>query len=1409
MTRLTELALRWPAITFLALAGVLIGGLWAARSLDRELIPEVELPEAAVLAAWPDAAADQVVRDLVPPIEAALAGIDEVPVVEVSATAADGLAVVRLRTEQGTGQAALRDAIRARRHMLDLPEGAAEPEIVLADAIAPPVVRASVRASRQDLDSVALQRLIEDVIVPEVEAVAGVGRVLHVGGADEKIFLNLDPAKMATAGVTLDTIHALLAAHDVSLPAGELRADGRSIPLRVGHGLRDEADLAALALGPHGGATGAGERRARGASGTATPDRAATRPAGTGAVGRAASPAPEPTGSATAAVTATPRGSLARLQVVVVVEGDTLIGLGERYGVSPDLIRQLNGLGADDPLLAGSVLRIPLAAGDDRLPPLWQAFGVTRAGEIMPGVLDRALAEAPAAVSNLTGAQLLALPSATVRRLPLPLVARQPDEVRLALARRMGVLPSATPSPAPDATPASAAGAGAARPPGPSGRDPSAQPGQDQVTPVVRLGDVATITREVEVGRTIHRSDGRSSQGLLVFEERGANTVATAQQVLRRLEALESDDRLDGIEWQIASEQATFVDQTLARVRNLGLLGGLLAVLIALFFLGFSARATLVIAVGVPLAILSALLLMQLRGLTLNLLTLAGLVIALGRVAGDAFIVLESIDRPAPRGEDGGREAAIAGTRAVAGAVTAATLVAVVVSLPLVSAGGVTRALALPFAQAMSYALVAGLIVALMVVPLLASRLPRREHRPEQDETSPEHHATRPEQDATSLDPGETWLERAYMPVLTWVLDHRLATVLLASLLAAASLAIVGVIQRGFLPSLDGPTVQVELALPPGTALASTDAAARRIEARLMVLPGITAVETTVGRDAEGFDRLPGDDGARAVFFAVLADGADAGAAAARVRKALDGLRDETGRSGPDRADGAEADPVAAGMPMTFTVNTGAVAGPRGNLYGLRVQSDDEAALREVTARILAALGDEESWRERGYGEVPIVNLRSDLTPARDVVEVDVDPAAAIQHGLTADQVAAVLRAAIEGQALGQVELAGPDGPATLAVVARYPDDDLDTVAALADFEIEGRSGAVRLGDIAAIRERPGPARITRIDGRRAALISGLISSGDTFGVGGDAAAIIADLNLDEVTGAGLVEVGLGLASRRQRQEFSTLLIALPIAIIAVFLIMVVTFGSLHLPFSVLFSLPFALSGALAGLALAGRPLGLAGLIGLLTLIGIVTANAIVLVEPVRRHRAHGLDARAALLDAGRTRVRPFIVTALATVVALLPLAFGPTEGAFAGPELAAPLIGGLVAATLLTLIVVPVIYSLLDSLRTWAGMQLAPVAPVDTPVATIGTAAVDAANALVAGAPVDEMDATARRAEPIEEDAGVAAAAAAAASDVAARSALLTDTGAIQAIPASAPAETTAASERPLDTGEVPIMPG
>ncbi len=1466
MTRMTRMALDNPSITILLMLALVAAGVFSAFTLNQELIPDIQPPQATILVLYPGASADEVTASVIEPIEDAAEEISDIDVLEISSTASENIGVVSITSEFGTSQDDIETAIEEALGDVALPDDAEEPEILLFRFSDIPVLQASVSG---EIDRRELQALMEDEIVPELEAIEGVSEVSLTGTSEDRVFLRLDPEALDELGVTLQDIRSALQSNDLSFPAGTLTNDGRITPLQVTNRITSTRLLERLVVkdpnasnGPPGGGPGGPPQAAFGALPTGpfpipllvqaqaaavrvtlettddlTPELVAqleaidpgflrsaavaiveSLPAGgiaalpqdviaalpsdlqlelaeiSGGTLPSAAVAQDTEAEEVADVnqesqdeaesdtesdsvsTDEDAESARTIRIVVVQPGETADSIAARFGSGADDIEDENDLEAGEFPDPGTLLRVPIPDEIDRLPPVWRLAGAEEPADITPDVLETVVAAAPSAVSELTPEQLVALPAETIQRLPAAFLARQDDRVREALvARRDGRELPADDEPVDDELI----------------DDDDVDEEVTEPVPadgLVRLGDVATIEIAPEETETLNRTDRQTSVGLIVLKEGDANTVSVVRAVEDRIAELQDDlPEFNSLEYNAIFEQASFIEESLSGVINEGLLGGVFAVIVILIFLFFSFRATLIVAVSIPLSILTALLLMKWQGLSLNLLTLSGLTIAIGRVVDDSIVVLENLFRNIQQGATS-REALIEATRQVAAAITTATLVTVAVFLPLGFIGGLTREFFLPFALTTSYALLASLIVALTVIPLLTRWLLSEDTVPQDRETG---------------------LQRMYTPFVSWALDHRWLTLGLAVAFFVLSLGLRRFIPTTFLPSFGEPSVTIEMTLPPGTDLETTDAVTRLVEDIVDAEEDILRFETTVGRGADfsGFGEISGANKAKSYTFATFrdesadggpfaawfADDVDAEAIAVRLRDDLDELNDvdvvsrrlETlgdegviedperiARQLEKRVAEANLDADGATDVFEFVVSSAAVGGPPAGAYDLLITGDDEDELREATNLILTALADRGEWEdEEGYDlvaddevesddaddesfferlfgtgddensnsddeassdneensdadetvedkstdteeklEFPIINLSSNLTEARQVLSVDVDPAKALARGLSPAAVAFALRPVLDPEDVGAIEIEEDGELRRIDVKADYPTGTITDKASLEAYEIANRDGdKVRLSDIATVELRDGAVEITRSGGMRSAKISGEILDADTFGVTASADNIIERLKKDNRALFGdpddadedrPVLVSTGVNSQQQQDGFADMLTVVPISIGIAYLFLVLLFRSLMTPLIILLSLPFAVSGAFIALAVTQRPLGISSLIGMLALIGIVVTNAVVLLDFVKQMQDKGTDVRTALIEGGRLRVRPILMTALATGIALVPLAIGLTEGALIASELATTVIGGLITSTALTLVVVPVLYSLLGDLR-------------------------------------------------------------------------------------------------------------
>ncbi|GAA1849554.1 efflux RND transporter permease subunit [Pseudonocardia ailaonensis] len=810
-------------------------------------------------------------------------------------------------------------------------------------------------------------------------------------------------------------------------------------------------------------------------------------------------------------------------------------------------------------------------------------------------------------------------------------------------------------------TPGVAAGGAGGGSPGPgaagSGAAGSGAAGSGAAAPV-RLGDIATVTSQAAPATGYTRTNGAPSIGIGVTKTPDANTVTVSHEVRDAIGRI--SDALGGsaqnAQVTVVFDQAPFIEQSVHDLTVEGLLGLAFAVIVILVFL-LSVRATLVTAVSIPLSVLIAMIVLDLGGYTLNILTLGALTVAIGRVVDDSIVVIENIKRHVGRGRPT-PDVVVGAVREVAGAITASTITTVAVFAPIGLVGGQVGELFRPFAVTVTAALLASLVVSLTLVPVLASAVLRGKKRAAAGSrevagaAAPGAPAVAPAEDEPV-----TRMQRAYVPVVRGAVRRPVVTILVALLILAGTFALVPRLTTNFLGDAGGNTVSVTQQMPPGTGLPRADAAARRVEDVVRGTAGVQSYQVTVGSSAGTF--RPGSAGTTPTRFSItLADGSDATAVQDDLRTRLAALTD-------------------AGE-LT-------VAGGQGGLGGSDLQVDVHAA----DPQALAQAADQVQKAVAGIAGV--TDVRNDLAAAQPSVDVQVDRQKAAAAGLTEAQVGQSVAAALRGTPIGTLTIDGVDE----SVVLRAGDPPAD-VPSLRSLPITTLRGPVPLSELATVTETSSAPTISHTDGTRSASITAR-PTGDDVG----AASTTLQTTIDGLRLPAGATAEIGGVSTQQSDAFTQLFLALLAAVAVVYLVMVVTFRSLVQPLILLVSVPFAATGAIGLLVSTGTPLGVPALIGMLMLVGIVVTNAIVLIDLVNQYRRAGHSIRDAVLEGASRRLRPIVMTAVATIFALLPMSLGLTGGGvFISQPLAIVVIGGLISSTLLTLVLVPVLYSLVERAR-------------------------------------------------------------------------------------------------------------
>ncbi|GAA4250934.1 efflux RND transporter permease subunit [Dactylosporangium darangshiense] len=792
------------------------------------------------------------------------------------------------------------------------------------------------------------------------------------------------------------------------------------------------------------------------------------------------------------------------------------------------------------------------------------------------------------------------------------------------------------------------------------------------VTPTAKLGDVATVELKTEDATSITRTDGKESLGISVTASPDGNAVKISHAVQDKLAELQKslggDTKITTI-----FDQAPFVEQSIKSLSTEGALGLLFAVLVILLFL-FSIRSTLVTAVSIPLSVVVALIGLWVGDYSLNLLTLGALTIAVGRVVDDSIVVLENIKRHLEYGE-AKVQAILTGVKEVTGAVVASTLTTVAVFLPIGLVGGLAGELFRPFAVTIAVALLASLFVSLTVVPVLAYwflRPPRALAVEEREVIE----ARALEKERRSA------LQRTYVPVVSWVTRSRFtrwATIGFAVLVFIATMGLASLLKTNFIDQSGQTEFSISQELPLGSSLATTDAAAKKIEGMLAARGDIKAYQATIGASA-GFGFAGAQSTNTANFSVTAKDNSD-------VEQIVEELRGQIGAAGTSLG--------------TVKVTAGGGGGGSSDQLEVIVKANNPDDLAKAAGQVQEAM----------KGTKGIADVESNLAASNPRIDVHVRRDVAAKYGLSDAAVGGIVSAAYRGQTLTQLTVDGAQRD--LVLRAGPAPASLDQLKALT-IPVPGTPPFVRLDQIADVKQDSGPVAITRIDGNRSASVTGR-SSGDSL------SKVSSDLqaSLDKLSLPAGATVTLGGVSQQQADTFGQLGLAMLAAIAIVFIIMVATFRSVAQPLILLISIPFAATGAIALLLATKTPLGLPAMIGVLMLIGIVVTNAIVLMDLINQYRESGMPVREAVIEGGRRRLRPILMTAVATICALLPMAIGLTgEGGFISQPLAIVVIGGLVSSTLLTLVLVPTLYTMVETTnerrrQRRAGKHASPVTAV------------------------------------------------------------------------------------------------
>ena len=757
------------------------------------------------------------------------------------------------------------------------------------------------------------------------------------------------------------------------------------------------------------------------------------------------------------------------------------------------------------------------------------------------------------------------------------------------------------------------------------------------------LRDVAEVRRGAREREEIMRVDGREAVEIDLFKEGDANTVTTARAVRARLEEMEPK-LPPGSKLEVLFDQSRFIERAIGEVRSTAILGGLLAILVLFAFLR-DLRSTLIIAVSIPLSLVVAFLLMYRLNVTLNIMSLGGLTLGVGMLVDNSIVVLESIFRKRREGA-GLVRAAVDGASEVGAAVTASTMTTVAVFLPIVFVEGIAGQLFGDMAMTVTVSLLASLVVALTVAPMLSSM--GRERAVPSPAGSRE----------TTMSLGG--FSRAYDRVLRGALLHRSRTLLITAALFAGMVLLVPRLRTELIPQIHEGEFYFEVKMPEGTPLAATDRVIARMESAATSEPGVERVYATIG------SRL-------------AAGGVSVNTRAEHLGQVNVVLR--------DRGDEAKEDELATRLRQRYAAIPDLEAKlAKPSYFSLKtpvelvLYGENLELLRDYSLDLQAMLG-----------EVPgLVDLRSSLAEGNPEIQVVFDRARLAALDLDLRALSETLRDRVQGVVATRYK----DEDRQIDVRVRNRQVDRATLEDVRNLVVPGPDGRpIRLGTVAEVRVDRGPAEIHRMHQQRAAVLTANLEG---RGLGSAAAEVRSVLG--RVPPPAGVTAELAGQSREMEVSFASLRFALLLAVFLVYIVMAATFESLLHPLIVMFSVPLALVGVVLGLFLTGTSIDVIVLIGVVLLAGIVVNNAIVLIDRINQSRRAGMAKVDAVIEAAHTRLRPILMTTATTVLGLLPMAVARGEGAELRAPLAITVSFGLTLATLLTLVVIPAAYAAIPS---------------------------------------------------------------------------------------------------------------
>lgn len=755
----------------------------------------------------------------------------------------------------------------------------------------------------------------------------------------------------------------------------------------------------------------------------------------------------------------------------------------------------------------------------------------------------------------------------------------------------------------------------------------------------VKISDIGRVVDGFTDVTSYSFLDGRQTISLSVQKQSGSNTVLVANKVKEEMAAMERElyGNLTSIN---VMDQAQFIELAISTVFSSAILGALLAVLIIYAFLR-SISSTLIIGISIPISVIATFILIHFAGLTINMMTLGGLALGVGMLVDNSIVVLESIFKKRQGGMES-KEAAVYGAKEVATAISASTLTTLAVFLPITLLSGLASQIFRELALTVAFSLISSLVVALSLVPMLASKLM----------ASPRSVKVMKKIDGKDGKKEERGLYHKYGNALDWSLRHRKSVMAILLVVVLAAVAMIPFMGTEFIPTMESGSINVNIEMPNGTSLEKTREATESLEDIIRAYPEVDYIYSSIGSNSTNTSSL--------VVNLVPSSERDRSE-----QECIDMLREAT-EDVPD---------VKLSFSGGFSMTMG------GSAISITVSGRDLDTLQALGQEVMSVVDSVKGTTEVNFS-------MAEGQPEYDIV---VDKEKASLYGLTSAQIATMVKTSLSGSTATIYRENGSE----IDVIVQSEESSVKELKDIASIQLMTPTGVtIPLSQVARFEKGFGPMSIQHTNQERSATITASITEDVDLGT---VTSEIEQRIEQEVNFPSGYSISYEGEQQNMMDSFSDLGYALIIAVVLVYMVMAAQFESLIQPFIVLFSMPLAMVGVTVGLMVTGRNFGITAFIGIIMLAGIVVNNAIVLVDYINQLKQRVYSTHDAIVEAGRVRLRPILMTALTTILGMLPMAIGVGEGSELQAPLAVSVVGGLFTSTFLTLFIIPVIYSLVD----------------------------------------------------------------------------------------------------------------